>query len=128
MWANLLRAQRNNILCLHSAYSISAFAGPRGRLHITETDAADTDAFAAAFPTGVAMRAVSVGLVSDHDGRRAAVQELTARQEALDSAEKGQPVKAKLSFDAVTPGRSVSGCALVPMFMRWHTMRSLCWT
>ena len=73
----------------------------------------DTEAFAAAFPVGTAVRAVSVGLVSDHDGRRAAVQELTARQEALASAENGKPVKTKLSFEAVTPGRSVSGCGCV---------------
>lgn len=75
-----------------------------------ESDITDAEAFAAAYPVGAPVRAVSVGLVSDADGRRAAVQELTARKEAVSSAEAGRPVKPKLVFDAAAPGRSITGC------------------
>ena len=77
-----------------------------------ETDLTDAEAFAAAYPVGFALRAVSVGLVADADGRRAAVQELTTRRDALTSAEAGRPLKPKLALDAAAPGRSVAGCAL----------------
>ena len=77
-----------------------------------ETDLTDTEAFAAAHPVGAAVRAVSVGLVADADGRRAAVQELTTRKEALISVEAGRPVKPKLAFDAAAAGRNITGYAL----------------
>ncbi len=75
-----------------------------------ETDLTDAKAFAAAHPMGSAVRAVSVGLVADADGRRAAVQELIIRKEALASAEASRPVKPRLAFDAAAAGRSITGC------------------
>ena len=72
----------------------------------------DVDAFAAAYSVGSAVRAVSVGVVSDADGRRAAVQELTTRKEALASAEAGRPVKLKAVLNTVAPGRSITGCVI----------------
>ena len=89
----------------------SGNAGPRGRLHVMETDLTDAKALAAAYPARTAVRAVSVGLVADADGRRAAVQELTTRKDALTSAEAGRPVKPKLALDAAAAGRTVTGCA-----------------
>jgi hypothetical protein len=94
-------------------------AGPKGRLHITEWHGTGTVAFAAAFPEGGPVRAVSRGLVPSVEGRKEAVQELSTRKDAFEAAEAGRTVRPAVVLETLRPGQRISGCAVT-----WNTASS----